>query len=343
MRRAVAVAAAFVVGGWPGDAQGQPAAPTGLVTREWGGSGATRCVPDVDAAIRALPEHGVPLFFEAEGEGSFHWISRHWQGIQRLPAGREEWFVLTRSGGAAGFVVVRRDSGAVGRIVARALPEPGLDHPGGIQAAGRHLAVAFESGGDSAAVILYDLSAPLQPRRLGVAHDSRGPVLAQPGRASLAALARLADGRWLLAVGARSSKALAFYRSVDSTLGPDPRFAPLSVSVEGVEGGFQNVNLVTQCDGTLFVVGMHNTGFPPPSLGHDHLHWYAFEAAPSRGLRLALRGDRGVTCEQCNFGAAAGLFVSAEGELALYGTGRGLGGPDGTVPVEEFARTAAGR
>ena len=93
---------------------------------------------------------------------------------------------------------------------------------------------------------------------------------------------------------------------------------------------------MTQCDGALFVVGMHNTGFPPPSLGHDHLHWYGFEAAP-RGLRLAPRGDRGMTCVQCNFGAAAGLFVTPAGELALYGTGRGLGGPGGTVQVEEFA------
>ncbi|HJS48634.1 MAG TPA: hypothetical protein VJ773_11660, partial [Gemmatimonadales bacterium] len=183
MRRAVA--AALVVAWWPGEARGQASVPTGLVTREWGGPAATRCVPDVDAALRALPDRGVPLGFEAEGEGTFNWISSHWQGIQRLPAGRGEWFVLTRSGGTTGFLVVRRDPGAAGRIVARAPSEPGLDHPGGIQAAGRHLAVAFESGADSAAVLLYDLSEPAQPRRLGAAHDGRGPVLAQPGHASL--------------------------------------------------------------------------------------------------------------------------------------------------------------
>jgi hypothetical protein len=348
-----------------GRLQAQPPVPRGLVEHRWGLAEATRCVPDVATALARLPEAGAPLGFHPASEGSFLSFLRHWQGVQRIAADDGRWLVATRSGTATGFVIVRmasRDASGgpfrasrlragrpapdlppppMDRVLGAVRAEPGLEHAGGPQLAGHLLAVPYEARGDSSAVVFYDVGDPSTPRRIGqVRGRARGPE-AEPAHASLAALVRLADRRWLLVVGERSSKLLTFYRSADSAITDPPAFVPLRVDTEGVEGGFQNLNLLTQCDGELFLVGMHNTGFPPPSLGHDQLHWYALEGS-GEALRLARRGQRRVSCDECNFGAGAGLYVTPAGGLVLYGIGRGLGGPGGTAEVEEFAPAPAG-
>lgn len=343
----------------------QDAVPRGMVEYRWGQPGASRCVPDVPSALRRLPEHGEPLGFHPGGEGSFLSFVRHWQGVQRIPAGDGRWLVATRSGGATGFVVVRmasRDASGgpyrptrlrggrpergvapppMDQVVFHMEAEPGLGHAGGPQVAGHLLAVPYEARGDSATVVFYDVSAPSAPRRVGRVRYRSPGWEGSPAHASLAALTRLADGRWLLVVGERSSKALGFHVSADTGLVGDPEFLPIQVQAGGVVGGLQNLNVVTQCDGEVFLAGMHNTGFPPPSLGHDHLHWYAFEAGGD-GLRLVERGERGLTCEECNFGAGAGLYVTPDGGIVLYGIGRGVGGPGRTAQLEEFAPAPPG-
>lgn len=364
-RRCITLALLLLPAGLGGAAEAQPPVPHGLVERRWGQAGASRCVPDVPAALAELPESGEPLGFRPASEGAFLSFLRHWQGIQRIAVGDGRWLVATRSGTSTGFVIVRmasRDASGgpfrasrlrsglpardlapppMDRVITAVPAEPGLEHAGGPQLAGHLLAVPYEARGDSSAVVFYDVGNPAAPRRVGLVRGRAGGAAADPTHASLAALARLADHRWLLVVGERSSKSLAFYRSVDSTLADHREFVPLPVSTDGVEGGFQNLNLITQCDGELFLVGMHNTGFPPPSLGHDHLHWYAFERS-GEGLRLAPRGSRGVTCVECNFGAGAGLYVTPDGRLLLYGIGRGVGGPARSAQVEEFAPAPAG-
>ena len=332
----------------------------GQVRHEWGAAEAGRCVPDVTAALEALPVRGVPLGFDPGGERGFFPPLRHWQGVQRLAVGDGRWMVATRSGGATGFVVVRMasrhaeglafganrlaggtpswsawppDSDAV---VSRVEVEPGLGHPGGIQALGTILVVPYEARGDSAAVAFYDMTEAASPRRLGLL---RRPASAG-GHASLAALTRLADGRLFLAVGSRSSKELEFLVSETANPFDSPGqrwFYPVHLERGGVDGGFQNLNFVTQCDGTLFLVGLGNTGFPPPNLGEDQVEWFTVRGNPSRGLRLERAGWRRLDCRECNFGAGGGVYVTPPGGIVLYGIGQGLGGPAGTAEVEEFA------
>lgn len=343
----------------------QEAVPRGLVGYGWARPEATRCVPDVGAALRRLPDRGEPLGFHPGSEGAFLSFLRHWQGIQRIAMDDGRWLVVTRSGGATGFVMVRmasRDASGgpfrasrlraglpsraeapppMDQVVLHVAAEPGLGHAGGPQVAGHLLAVPYEARGDSSAVVFYDVSTPSAPRRVGLVRGRSVEQGDDPAHASLVALARLADHRWLLVIGERSSKGLAFHVSADTMLTGASELVPFRVRTEGVVGGFQNLNLVTQCDGELFVVGMHNTGFPPPSLGHDHLHWYTFER-DGDALRLVERGERGVTCVECNFGAGAGLYVTPDGEILLYGIGRGIGGPARSAQVEEFVPAPPG-
>ena len=344
--------------GSPVAAQGP--ALEGLVYRDWGGTEAGRCVPDVSAALRTLPVRGTPLGFDPGGEQGFFPPLRHWQGVQRLAIGDARWLVASRSGSSTGFVVIRmqsrqpeglafgasREAGGVpdwsspppsgDAVVSRVESEPGIGHAGGIQTLGPLLVVPYEARGDSAVVVFYDLTDPILPRRLGLV---RRPDWVG-GNASLVAVTRLADGRLLLVVGAQSSQVLEFL--VSNTADPfassgTPGFTPVYVERGGVHGGFQNINFVTQCDGTLYLVGMGNTGFPPPNLGEDQIEWFAVRGNPSRGLRLERAGWRRFDCRECNFAAGGGVYVTPLGGIVLYAIGQGLGGPKGTAELEEFA------
>ena len=201
------------------------------------------------------------------------------------------------------------------------------------------MAVPYESRGDSVRVVFYDLGDPTRPQRLGSIATPAG--LGELTHASLAALARLDDGRWLLVVGGPSAKRLLFLRSRDTVLAPgDLVFDAIGTQLEGLVGGMQALSLVPQCDGRLFAVGFHNTAFPPPSMGRDHVHWYELTVVEPGVPWLAERGERHVDCDRCNLGGGAGAFVAADGTLVLYALGLTAAGPDDTVPLAELAPAA---
>jgi hypothetical protein len=110
------------------------------------------------------------------------------------------------------------------------------------------------------------MTGSVRPARLLHAFDRRDLAPpSNPNAASATAIARLADGRYLLIVGVRSSKVLDFYVSEGTSLeAAQLRFHWFRTMAGAVAGGFQNMTLVTQCDGSLFLVGTLNTAVPPP-------------------------------------------------------------------------------
>lgn len=293
-----------------------------------------RCVPDVDRALAALNARGTARGFHYAGLPALDGLFRHFQGISRLAREDGTWLAVSRSGSPRAVALVGPD-GVMAEIPAPA----GITHAGGVQALGSLLIVPYEHKKGQSRVVLYDVADPARPRVLYELDRSDVPPPSSPGHASAAALGRLADGRLLLIVGVRSSEVLDVYLSN----GPDPgsagfRFERVTTLKGAVEGRFQSQNLVTQCDGTLFLVGAYNSGLPGP-LGSDMLGWYRL-TAPHGALQLEPAGKRKVDCAHCNFGAAAGLFVAPDGELLLYGIEHRDSGPGRTVRYEEFrART----
>ena len=144
------------------------------------------------------------------------------------------------------------------RIVLQVPRDPQFSHAGGLQALGHFLAVPVEASGASK-VLFYDLTNPLAPARLANELDHS----ALSDEAGAAFLARLTDGRILLGVGRADSNVLDFYVSS----GPDLATASFSLFDTWFEdeltggdsefGNYQSINLVTQCDGALFLVGTH--------------------------------------------------------------------------------------
>lgn len=294
-----------------------------------------RCVPDVNQAILALDPHGTTRGFHYAGTPALDGLFRHFQGIGRLAREDETWLAVSRSGSPNAVALV----GPAG--VAAEIPAPaGMTHAGGIQTLGSVLAVPYEHKQGHSKVVLYDVADPTRPRMIYVLDRADVPAPSRPGHASSVAIGRLADGRLLLIVGVRSSRVLDVYLSNQAELDrPGLSFERVATLEDAVEGRFQSQNLVTQCDGTLFLVGAYNRGFPGPRLGSDMLRWYRLTAGGGT-IQLEATGKRKVTCVYCNFGAAAGVYVAPGGELVLYGIEHRDTGPNRTVRYEEFrART----
>lgn len=331
----------------------------GYVSTRWNAPDHNRCVPDLSKALASLNTPGDLLGFRRGSGRRMDRLFAHWQGIQRLPVDGARWLVLSRSGADVGFTLVRLDSRPAGgtrfgsnrlggprdprdtpppendRII-RELPAPvGHDHGGGTQVIGHVLGVPFEHGNNSI-VVFYDLSQPERPRLLMAMERPDLPPPARPGRASAVGIAKLADGRYLLVVGERSSKILTFYVSEGTTLDHELAFRWIGTRTGTVAGGFQNMNLVTQCDGALFLVGTQNSGFPPPSLGSDLVRWYRLANTDDDQVGITPIGSRQLRCRRCNFGAGAGVYVDPDGRLLLYAVEHNDAGPDHSIEFEEF-------
>jgi hypothetical protein len=320
----------------PADRPG-PVTWRGMVSTTLGPGLVNRCLPDVDQAFSALESRGRVHGFTWAGAPALDGLFRHFQGIARLAREDGTWLAVSRSGSPNAVALVG-PSGVVSEITG---PQ-GLTHAGGIQVLGTVLAVPFEHKQGQSRVVLYDVADPARPRVLYELDRSDVPAPSEPGHASAVALSRLADGRLLMIVGVRSSKVLDIYVSNHADLGaPGLDFTRVGTLQDAIDGRFQSHNLVTQCDGSLFLVGAYNTGFPAPALGHDRLRWYRLGTSRDGGVELIEAGTRRVDCRRCNFAAAAGVFVTGEGELVLYGIEHGGSGPGRTMSYEEFRSIAA--
>ncbi len=109
-------------------------------------------------------------------------------------------------------------------------------------------------------------------------------------------------------------------------------------------------NLVTQCDGSLFVVGAHNT--KRSGRGHDWVDWYSVTIGPNNTVGVAKIGKHHLYFDypegssgksrHCNLQAAGGTYVDPDGRLLFYSTEHDNDGPIGSVKFEEFRSKTLG-
>jgi hypothetical protein len=341
----------------------------------WGADDCNRCVPDAVAAVNGLRDHGDVLGFFPIGDPVT--LFNHWQGLQRLPAAGGRHLAVSHSGTTKAFTVVEmgsRDTGGARFRSNRLAPGSsypatppssadraitdvwlqglGYTHSGGMQAVGNLLAVSLESSPDGAngRIQLYDLSTPWSPRLLTAGQSG------QTKEAGTASLAKLSDGAFLLILGRANANNLEFYRSTSPDLRLETTgFTPLDTwnerellsSISDWEfGNYQNLNLVTQCDGTLFLVGTHLDS----TTGQDWVDLYRVTEQNGQALltKVAKRhlycgypspGYDSGTNRHCNLDAAGGVYVDPWGQLIVYGTEHDNDGPGSSVKMMEFRST----
>lgn len=341
----------------------------------WGSHDCNPCVEDVYTSFQSLADHGDILGFHLGPHigPDFNLVScatspmgfggsscQHWQGVQRLTADGGRWMVVTRNhvethiGGQSAFVVVHMGSrdttgGPYGwnRYTVNHVP-PAEDtiiddtmisaehsHPGGIQVMGDILAV-----GTGEILHFYDLSNPQSPQKYDLTMDR------SPKSGSSTALAQLQDGRYLLVVTAGDAHPVDFYVSnepwsIEAGFSNFDRWTDPGIGWPA----YQSVNLVTECGtGTLYLIGTFNTGtwgLPDP-WGEDWADLVEIEQyAGTDELQLTRWAGLHAYCTvdglwQCNFDAAAGIYVDPNGELAIYSTEHDDDGPGDTVKFMEF-------
>src|SRR6185436_15317082 len=102
-------------------------------------------------------------------------------------------------------------------------------------------------------------------------------------------------------------------------------------------GDYQNLNLVTQCDGTLFIIGTHQSTLSQ----QDFADTFRVDNGTGDEVVLTKVGARHLFCEdfgpqQCNLDAAGGVYLDPEGHVIVYGTEHDNDGPGGSVKFREF-------
>ena len=223
-----------------------------------------------------------------------------------------------------------------------------LWHAGGIQAVGDAVAVPIYGGGRSQ-VRFFDCSRlPLAPTELP---EARIELPREP-TPKAAGVTRLRDGRYLAVIW--DDVALRFFRSAGTALSDFRRVGRTPKSdiphiMEGHHvlnsftgrGSYQNVNLLCQADGEIYLMATFNTQRASPTFtGANyadlfHVEWLRddrdqlrYDAAPEAVRRVR---HREMFCydQQANFGAAVGIHIEDSTTLFLYATYHWLrGGAD---------------
>jgi hypothetical protein len=355
----------------------------------WGSPDCNPCVPDVARAVDTLRVYGDILGFHLGAaipdfdEKTLGYAVEHWQGVQRLAGPNNQYLVATRSrkdypmaeilnepGGFAVVHMASRDrdgrryrSNRHGfpdvqdvsppeedRVISYTEVNEGYTHAGGIQTIGNWLVVPIEGGpGDAnARVLFYDLTNPASPQKASY------EVTVPSETAGTVAITKVQDGKFLLIVGGANCDVLHFYLSNGTSLATDPQFELEWSVIKAADfdwPAYQNTNLVTQADGQLYLIGLHNDGLASTPTGDDWVDAWRLELDPQNvlAMRLVKVANRNVHSRwgsspyplsgipaQCNLDAAAGVYVDPDGRLIVYATEHGANGPDGTVKMMEF-------
>lgn len=314
----------------------------------------------------------------------------HYQGITRSRGPGVPYFYVTRSGIAEGdagnMMVVRlgtRPTDGERLRSNRLLQDAKINetipaasdavvanivfnyhHAGSITRVGDILAVALEnpilSGLPSGRIVFLDASNPGRPVSLPYTLDIHDHD------AGVVGMTKLTDGHFLLVISWGKNEKLEFYRSTGTSF-RDAGFGfelhdtwnsdELSAWPAGSGACYQDLSLVTQSDGRVFMIGSRRDSTAAPLFGKDLMALYEITGwqadAPSKKVSLSLTvaetqkwtDTPGVVGNpvriatstiNADFLAGAGAYVSPTGQLYFYATEHWNDGPGGSVRCVEF-------
>ncbi|MFA5307162.1 MAG: hypothetical protein WC365_06975 [Candidatus Babeliales bacterium] len=287
-------------------------------------------------------------------------LSNHFQGIARLPeylglgnyvlvtggnnhtdtdiefgpAGHLFVICLASQSGSGPFEYGQSRADRIINVLNLTEDAPGYTHPGGIQTCGKYLVVPMEGTGINGKIIFYAMGTQNNMLKLAKL-PVEIPVETQSCGA--AALTRLTDGHYLVAHWSVST--LFLYYSTRTDLEHEQLFIKIatitsadiipSISWEYFQPGQtpQNINLVNDENGTLYVLTNDNTGqYTPVIKGTDFAALFKLDIPeninpddPTGGCRLIYLSNRAFVCNRdADFKAAAGFYIPNQKNIALY-------------------------
>ena len=248
----------------------------------------------------------------------------HFQGIQRLGTGRHRLFI-TSSSDIQGYFVpceMNRD-GTGGRANApTTLAHSPLTHAGGCQIVGDYLSVGVEDFGSrrSSEVQFWNVAGdPAQVPSLTLKRSG-------PEKVSTAGAVGMSSygGGTVLAVATWNAETVDFYATAaDPFRDPRARFefrktwskagADINGWIDRNFGAYQSVNLITQPDGSLFLIGFNRSG------GDDWMDLFSVDVdAPAPAMLKKLAKKQMFCSDGCSFEYGAGVYIPASTHFEVY-------------------------
>jgi len=254
----------------------------------------------------------------------------HFQGIQQAMIGPKQFAILSGSSDSDSYLVLAaiEDSTAQIRSLKRLLGRP-FKHAGGFQVLGDYLAVGIEDNDakNSSKIWILESSQLLGSERLKpiVEIERRGEY--KRATAGAVGIAKL-HGRHLLLVATWDSATIDIYTSNGKAL-HDPGFefrlretweanrADRSSWFDQYYAAYQNINLVVDKRGRVFMVGFAKTGAENIM---DIFELKLEESVPT-AKRFEKLGRRIFHCQKTDFRSGSGLAVTDSKELLILSCG----------------------
>jgi hypothetical protein len=298
-------------------------------------------INDVVAAYGQVTVHAISISIDKSGVSLPG--GGHFQGIQRLPSepGEPQLLVMTASAPPLeGFFVAceMAEDGLSGRayspVTMAWFP---LDHAGGCQAVGHCLVAGLENHEDNqiSEVQFWDFRR-FPMRLIPMTIPRSGPQYVST--AGAVGLSSFGNGA-ALAVATYSAATVDFYTSeADPFTGSPFKYLFTWVGTHADKtgwidqnfGAYQNVNLLTQTDGQLFMVGLHRAG------NEDFMDLFSvnLEGDPPSAFKKLAKKHMFCT-DGCNFDDGAGIFITSSKGFEVYAV-NGDTGSD-TIHANRFA------
>jgi|GEM_PF-2032035 len=229
-------------------------------------------------------------------------------------------------------------------------------HAGGLQAFGDYLVVGIEDTVTAKSrVLFFNVQKPETPVQLDYVLDRPDEPAGAVGIVDVGVL----DGKFLLVVGRTDSAILDFYVSNTTDLNdPDFRFDlwdtwyKSEVKTELKDKTdfykYQNLNLLRDADGKIFMVGLSRTTYTPDptgmGAGRDFADLFRIDLNGTdkpndpdkdKWVSMTMVGYKQLVCQdECNFNAGAGVYLDPRGRMMIYGIEHFRN--DGLIRFNEF-------
>jgi hypothetical protein len=146
--------------------------------------------------------------------------------------------------------------------------------------------------------------------------------------AGTASITKLSHGQYLLLAWGYSAGEVDMWLSRESevlSLSPNDWIGYWTLTTEGIKGS-QNVNLVTQCDGNMFLISTRGNNEASVfqfsfqyDIATDRIEPTISDALAQKTFECDTVDKDGWSSEYCDFAAGAGVYVDAYGRLHMYG------------------------
>ena len=264
--------------------------------------------------------------------------SKHIQGVQRLQISFIEegnWYVFSASDNeSAKLAFVNNETFQVEKV--EHLDNERI-HAGGIDSYENILAVPCE-GDDDSRIYLLDITCPTESTELC-------RIDRPDEKASAAGITRMSNDHFLVAVIIQAEYLMQFYQSTTTDI-RDGFDAGIGKKLsDKSHNKYENIDLITQTDGTIFLVGTHST---TQSGGTDWADLFTidvnFNTPPTvNTVKIDYKSHKHYHCPgSSTFEGGAGIYIVDNNNLNMYAVRRWTNnqiGEDPRIKMTAFTQT----